>query len=274
MDLNETNALPEPEGTSQSDAPDISDVSNFDDDTFRAFDIGAIFGDGADADDTEGADSTSSTEGGAAGNTDGGIIIGDHAGFTFATGSGGMGLKWSLLFFPIVLLVGAAAGIFACYVHFFGLYTSPDHAAALTAAKAVYHHLNPDPGLPGLELETGDGAATPNASTVVFAEVFVNNKTAESECIVFVFVQDAPADFRGEVYRVVTDKSSRETQVFEAFDQSEYDRLNSGGRQERLLAGVMYTRKLEFERCLDEIRGGNPNWVCVDSFFLATRFRS
>jgi hypothetical protein len=184
-----------------------------------------------------------------------GVIIGDHTGFAI-TGSGrGVSLKFTVVFFPIVLVLGLATGIFVCYAYFFGLYLSSNDAAARTSISAVYDYIE----LSYTEQEL------PVPAKVIFAAVYVNSKINETESVVFTVIENPSTWLSTAIFRVV--KTADSTSVYKEFDPDEYDRLHAGNDTERIQAEIMLNRHFELMRALEEISDEeNDVWVGVDPF--------
>ncbi|MCL2070873.1 MAG: hypothetical protein FWH07_01395 [Oscillospiraceae bacterium] len=183
-------------------------------------------------------------------------IIGDHSGFGFAKHYSPRGrLRLTLILLPIFLLIGAVGGAFAARAYFFGYDISAEQSAAQTAIDAVY-----------------DYAKIGSVKKVIFADVFVNNKTNEYECVLFTVIEDSAAEFRTAAFRVLIEKGggAEDVDVFAEFEQDEYDRLiNSGNDRDNIQAQLLLNQKHEFERCLSEILAGK--WVNVEPSYINAR---
>ncbi|MCL1866417.1 MAG: hypothetical protein FWF82_03300 [Oscillospiraceae bacterium] len=179
-----------------------------------------------------------------------GVIIGDHSGFSSLGIGGGVRKGVIAVLVPLMLLLGFAGGVFFCYNHFFGLHMSDEDKAARTAMDLVRDSTE---------------------SELLFTNLYINSKTTEYDCIVFVSEQITPAEYENTVYHVIIKKDSDKTDVIPEFDFEEFDRLDNGDELEQVQAQIMLSRHYDFERYLSEIRDGNKNWTKIDPFYLGVR---
>jgi hypothetical protein len=188
------------------------------------------------------------------------FTIGDHEGFSSLLNDGRkVGLRLMLIAIPVTLLIGLAAGAFACFVYFFGLHISADDNAARTAMNSVTEFIK--------ENHEKD-------AEVIFTEVYVNNKTNQFDCVVFAVIKNSPIDYNNTALRVLIDKSSDEILVFGEFDPDEFDRLReSSDPNDRIQAEILADRHHNFKRILEEIHDSSTNWTSVNPFYLNARNR-
>jgi hypothetical protein len=187
------------------------------------------------------------------------VIIGDHSGFgTFAKSGRKVGARFTFIMLPIMIILGFAGGVFACYAYFFGLQISAEQSAATSAVAEVYEFIQS--GYENVDAEP--------PVRIILADVFVNRKTTEFECIIFVVVESVYTEFYNTSFRVIIPQSGGSLSLFSEFDPEEYDRLANGDDSDRIQAQIMLNHHLEFQRNLEEIRSDETQWVNIEPFTL------